>query len=108
MYDSDLDFGMRSWGNYVNSYEYVDENEDDYEYQNDGSNETLKHLNETVDSTLDDDVETDKPPKQKDVTLLRARSRTIHSSKQHKYKCVKHYGREKGRCVKVRCKSMAK
>ena len=77
-------------------------------HQNDGSNETLKHLNETVDSTLDDDVETDKPPKQKDVTLLRARHRTIRSSKQPTYKCVKHYGREKGRCVKVRCKSMAK
>ena len=104
MYDFDLDFGLRSWDNYVNSDEY----DWDKSKENDGGNKILKHSNETFDSTIVDDVETDKPPKEKDITLLRSGHRKIHSSKQPKYKCVKHYGRKKGRCVKVRCKSMAK
>ena len=99
MYDSDLDFGLRSWDNYEDSLEH-DWNKI---IENDGGNKILKHSNETFDSALVDEVETDRPPKQKDFTLLRSGHRKIHSSNKPKYKCVKHYGREKGRCVKVRC-----
>ena len=84
---------------------YEDSSEYDWDktIENDGGNKTLKHLNETLDSSLVDDVDADRPPKPKDLTLLRSGHRKINSSNQPKYKCVKHYGRKKGRCVKVRC-----
>lgn len=102
---------LRNWFGYDSLSEYEPEGQALYDYnyfldslskESSNSSSTMKfNVNETDLSTDIDNTKSKEYPKKRDRTLLRSGHRRYVSSTIPKFKCLKKYGSETGKCVKV-------